>query len=256
MKIMDLEQKEKEEKEETEQKIEQTNSYNLDNKNEKRCECNKDKETTKSDISQKRHKIYDQEKIKKNDQKDKDNVEKNKFEDLVYKLEDNNKKLEESYSKLENDLIEVNKNLINERLRYKADLDNFQKRMIKENEKDKKYASVNLIKDILVPFEQLEKVLETETKDNLLKNFLSGFKMIYQQIKEILEKNGVKEIKSLGEKFNPELHYAISKISDKNQPNNTNVLVLQKGFLYKELVIRPAMVKINKWSDNNEESIE
>lgn len=110
-----------------------------------------------------------------------------------------------------------------------------------------------MIKEILTPFEQLEKVTSIDTDDISLKNFLLGFKIIYQKMKEILEKNGVQEIKALGEKFNPEIHYAVNKISDKNQPNNTNVLVIQKGFFYKDIILKPAMVKVNEWSDKCDE---
>ncbi|MDV3182724.1 MAG: nucleotide exchange factor GrpE, partial [Candidatus Phytoplasma australasiaticum] len=55
----------------------------------------------------------------------------------------------------------------------------------------------------------------------------------------------------LRDKFDPNFHYALEKISDLKQPNGINVLVLQKGFLYKDLVIKPAMVKVNEWSDKN-----
>lgn len=78
--------------------------------------------------------------------------------------------------------------------------------------------------------------------------------MIHQQIKEILNKDGVKEIKALGEKFNPEFHHAIEKISDKNKPDGVNVAVLQKGFIYKDLVIKPVMVKVNEWSKEKNEN--
>ncbi|MGM1458852.1 MAG: nucleotide exchange factor GrpE, partial [Columbia Basin potato purple top phytoplasma] len=99
-----------------------------------------------------------------------------------------------------------------------------------------------------------EKVLEISPKEPLLKNFLLGFKMIYQQIKDILHKEGVQEIKALGKVFDPKFHHAVEKISDKNQANGINLAVLQKGFLYKDLVIRPVMVKINEWSDETNEN--
>ncbi|WP_341266784.1 nucleotide exchange factor GrpE [Candidatus Phytoplasma fraxini] len=165
-----------------------------------------------------------------------------------------NNELEKEIKQLKENLSEINKMYKNDKLKYQADLDNFQKRIQKEKMHSLKYASMNLITEILVPLEQLEKVLEMSTEEPLLKNFLSGFKMIYQQIKEILKKEGVKEIQALGEKFNPEFHHAIEKISDKKQPDGINVAVLQKGFLYKDLVIKPVMVKINEWREEKNEN--
>jgi len=165
----------------------------------------------------------------------------------IEKLKIENKQLQEN-------LLEITKKYANEKLKYQADLDNFQKRIQKEKMHSLKYASMNLITEMLAPLEQLEKALEMPTEEPLLKNFLLGFKMIFKQTKDILNKDGVQEIKALGEKFNPEFHHAIEKISDKNKPNGINLAVIEKGFLYKDLVIKPAMVKINEWSDNSNEN--
>ncbi|MGI3136075.1 MAG: nucleotide exchange factor GrpE [Candidatus Phytoplasma vitis] len=163
-------------------------------------------------------------------------------------------KLKIEKKQLQENLLEITKKYDNEKLKYQADLDNFQKRIQKEKIHSLKYASMNLITEMLAPLEQLEKALEMTTEEPLLKNFLLGFKMIFKQTKDILKKDGVQEIKALGEKFNPEFHHAIEKISDKNKPNGINLAVIEKGFLYKDLVIKPAMVKINEWSDNSNEN--
>ncbi|MDC9031912.1 nucleotide exchange factor GrpE [Columbia Basin potato purple top phytoplasma] len=181
---------------------------------------------------------------------DNSDCQKNKEEDVFQKIH----QLETDKEKLEKQISELIESYNNEKLKYQADLDNFQKRIQKEKMHSLKYASVSLITELLVPLEQLEKVLEMSPKEPLLKNFLLGFKMIYQQIKDILQKEGVQEIKALGEVFDPKLHHAVEKISDKNQSNGINVAVLQKGFLYKDLVIRPVMVKINEWSDETNEN--
>ncbi|PQP79779.1 nucleotide exchange factor GrpE [Candidatus Phytoplasma phoenicium] len=176
------------------------------------------------------------------------------FDDSINQKTKNNQQtimMEQLVKQLEKELKDK---VTTEKLKYQAELDNFRKRIQKEKELAIKYSSIDLIRDILVPFEQLEKVLEMPAEDPLLQKFLSGFKMIQKQVKEILEKNGVKEIKSLGEVFNPEFHYAVEKISDRNQPDGVNIMVLQKGFLYKDLVLKPAMVKINEWSENNNEN--
>ncbi|WCA22423.1 nucleotide exchange factor GrpE [Candidatus Phytoplasma oryzae] len=213
------------------------NSEHIDNKNcqyseNKECGCLKDKNSNNIN--------------KNNDYIDPNDYSQDQFTNIINDLKKNN-------DQLKTNLIELNQNLVNDRLKYIADLDNFKKRLNKEKETEKKYASLELIKEILLPFEQLEKVVSIETTDDSLKNFLSGFKMVYQQMQKILEKNGVKEIPALGVKFNSEQHCAIDKISDINKPNNTNISVFQKGFFYKDIVIKPALVKINEWSDEDGE---
>ncbi|MDO8167912.1 nucleotide exchange factor GrpE [Candidatus Phytoplasma melaleucae] len=162
-------------------------------------------------------------------------------------------KLAEENVHLKTDLHKIKQELINAKLRYQADLDNFTKRIQKEKNIELKYASMELVRDILIPLELFERTLETPYEDKILKQFLLGFQMINQQIKDILIQYGVKEIKSLGEKFNPQLHHALEKISDPQQPNGINVVVLQKGFLYKDLVVMPSKVKVNEWSNTNNE---
>ncbi|EMR14707.1 MULTISPECIES: nucleotide exchange factor GrpE [Candidatus Phytoplasma] len=152
---------------------------------------------------------------------------------------------------LKRDLQEAHQQRTNDNLKYLADFDNFKKRITVQTNREIKYALTDFIKNILIPLEQFEKVLEMPKVDDSVKSFLLGFKMIHKQVKDILQKEGVEEIKALGVKFDPNFHYALEKISDLKQPNGINVLVLQKGFLYKDLVIKPAMVKVNEWSDKN-----
>ncbi|MFP7699569.1 MAG: nucleotide exchange factor GrpE [Candidatus Phytoplasma pyri] len=160
--------------------------------------------------------------------------------------------LETKIKNLEKDFMNLNQTHENEKLRYRSDLENFTKRINKERIKERKYASMKFIENILVPFEQFEKVLEMNVENEILKKFLVGFQMIHQQMKNIFKEEGLKEIDSLGKNFDPKLHYAMEKISDKNQPNNSNIYVLQKGYLYKERVLKPAMVKVNEWSEEDD----
>jgi molecular chaperone GrpE len=249
----------------------------IDKKEEQKCNCNDCINTQKSEIcenncncrfeKEKKEDLKNQnsKKLNQDSCKKKENDQKNDKEEIKQHILDNDdknneidklnqikKKIEEENIELKKNLLKTDQNLLNERLKYKAELENFKKRLEKEKKKEIEYASFNLIKDMIIPFEQLEKIVQMETENELLNKFLSGFKIIFQQMKEVLEKNGVQEIKSLGEKFNPNFHYAIEKISDKSKPNNINISVLQKGFIYKNLIIKPSMVKINEWSDENE----
>jgi molecular chaperone GrpE len=78
--------------------------------------------------------------------------------------------------------------------------------------------------------------------------------MINDQCFNVLFNDGLKEIEAINQPFNPNYHYAIEKVSNKEQPNGINLEVIQKGYTYKEQLLRPAMVKVNEWSEENGEN--
>ncbi len=134
-------------------------------------------------------------------------------------------------------------------LRALADQENFKKRIQNERQIEKKYAASHFANELLVPYEQFVKVVEFPTDNELLKNFLIGFKMIKDQFQQILENEGVKEIKALNEKFDPSIHHAIEKDHDNTKESGIITEVLQKGYYFKDRVLRPAMVKVNERSE-------
>jgi len=138
-------------------------------------------------------------------------------------------------------------------LSSEADLENYKKRMNKERIEDRKYAAMDLIHDLLLPLEQLKKVVNMNVDDDKLKNFLVGFKMINNQIYETLEAQGLKEIDALGKQFDPNYHYAVEKESNKELDNGIITEVTQTGYMYKERILRPSMVKVNEWSEEENE---
>ena len=154
-------------------------------------------------------------------------------------------KHKEQVEKLENEV----KDLKDKLLRNAAELENFKKRVHAERIQERKYASKNLIGDILNPLDQMNKVVNMPTEDPMLKNFLIGFKMINDSLYNVLISDGLKEIDALNQPFNPNYHYAIEKVCNKEKPNGINLEVIQKGYTYKDQLLRPAMVKINEWSE-------
>ena len=76
--------------------------------------------------------------------------------------------------------------------------------------------------------------------------FLAGFKLIYTNMLNILNQFDVKEISVEGVEFDPEFHHAVLTDHDESKPAGVVLEVLQKGYLYKDRVIRPAMVKVNE----------
>ena len=159
------------------------------------------------------------------------------------KSKKNNKKNKQESSKKLEEKIAI---LSDQLLRNKAELENFKKRNNEERIKDRVYASVDLITNLLNPLDMLKQVVNIEQDNELLKNYLIGFKMISEQIFLTLEKDGLKEIDALNKSFDPKFHYAVEKTLDETKPSGIVLEVEQKGYIYKDKVIRPAMVKINE----------
>ena len=139
-------------------------------------------------------------------------------------------------------------------LRIHAEYDNTKKRIEQQRILDRKYASKYLIDQLLTPLGQLDKIVDMETKDPTLKNFLIGFKMIKDQLFKVLENDGLKEIEALNKPFDPKFHEAIEKIHQQDFEDGINVEVVSKGYMYKEQLLRPATVKVNEWSEENGEN--
>lgn len=120
--------------------------------------------------------------------------------------------------------------------RAKADYINLEKRTAQEKSEWIKFSNAEMILKLLLILDSFEEALK-HSKD-------SGLIHIYNQIKDFFKKEGLEEIKSLGEKFNPELHEAVEKIEGKEQ--GIIVEEIQKGYKLHNKVIRPAKVKVGK----------
>lgn len=133
-----------------------------------------------------------------------------------------------------------------ESLRAKADLINYRKRKDEEVQSLLKYAETDLIMELLPVLDNFERALSVENKSEELNKYLEGFKMIYESIKDILKSHDVKEIEALGKKFDPTYHHSISMRKEDGKESEEVLEVYQKGYTYKDKVLRPAMVIINE----------
>lgn len=156
-------------------------------------------------------------------------------------------KLEEKIDELK---LEVKK-LKEEKLLIAADTENYKKRINQERIIDRQYASRGLILSLLHSLDQLKLITNMKTEDDKLKNFLIGFKMISDQLFKTLEEDGLKEIEALNKPFDPNYHEAVEKVKEKSMEKGINLEVVSPGYMYKEKLLRPAMVKVNEWSDEN-----
>ncbi len=182
--------------------------------------------------------------------KNEENIEKLETEE-----ENAPKKHEKKKHEKHNELEELNKKLteaLNEEkmksMRISAEMVNFKKRKEEEVSNYLKYANEGLISDLLMIIDNFERAIKMDNNDlaDEVSKFLAGFKMIYTNLISILNKYEVKEISADGIEFNPVYHQAVLTEKDENKPSGVVLEVLQKGYMYKDKVIRPAMVKVNE----------
>lgn len=166
--------------------------------------------------------------------------EKEEVKSELSEIEVLNKKIEE--------LTEKNK-MLEEKVLYKdAELINYRKRKDDEVSSMLKYANADIILQMLSIVDDIERAiaLDNNVLDDEVSKFLSGFKMIYSRLVKTLNDFEVKEIEALDKEFNPNYHQAVFTAKVEGKEPNIVLEVLQKGYMYKDKVIRPSMVKVSE----------
>lgn len=152
----------------------------------------------------------------------------------ISECKDLNKKLKEIEDKL---------------LRSLADNENIRKRHEKELEETVKYSIKNFALSLLTVSDNFQRAKQSLPKempdDNLLKNLLIGMEAIEKDFYDAFLKNGIKNFSSIDEKFNPEIHQAVSNVESEKAEGNV-VDELQQGFMIGERLLRPAMVTVSQ----------
>lgn len=138
--------------------------------------------------------------------------------------------MEEELSRAKNDYI-----------RLFAEYDNYRKRTAKEKTESYANASAKCIENLLPVVDSFERSLEVECSDE---NFKNGLNMIFNQLKEFLNKMNVTEIDAMGKEFDPNFHNAIQQLDDTDYAANHVCAVYQKGYMMGDKLIRPAMVAV------------
>ncbi|MGM0874325.1 MAG: nucleotide exchange factor GrpE [Bacillota bacterium] len=134
----------------------------------------------------------------------------------------------------------------NKMLRAQADFDNFRRRSRLDQEAAQKYRAQSLVSEIIPALDNFERALQIEADNDQTKSLLQGMNMVYNQLVQALQNEGVEPFNSVGEQFDPHLHQAVMQVDDENFESNTVVEELQKGYKLKDRIIRPAMVKVNQ----------
>jgi molecular chaperone GrpE len=133
----------------------------------------------------------------------------------------------------------------NRMLRALADMENLRRRTRKEQEDLAKYASLKIIAELLPVLDNFERALAADKDSMTVESLLEGVNMVYRQMVQIFEREGLTPIQAAGQPFDPNLHQAVMQAEDPEYESGMVVEELQKGYLFKDRVIRPAMVKVN-----------
>ncbi len=133
-------------------------------------------------------------------------------------------------------------------LRSQAELLNYKKRKDEETARILKYAEKDILEGFLPILDNFERAISMDDNNfgDETSKFLEGFRMVYNQTKTLLEKFEVKEIECLGKEFDPANQQAVVVEKDETKESGVVLEVLQKGYMYKDRVLRIAMVKVNE----------
>ncbi len=155
------------------------------------------------------------------------------------------KKEHKKDKKLEELQNEVN-TLKDKNMRIAAEMVNTLRRKDEETNRLLKYSNESLITELLPVIDNFERALNVDATSNDIESYQKGMTMIYNSLKNILEKFEVKEIEAIDKEFDPSFHQAVMQEEKEGTKENIVIEVLQKGYTYKDKVIRPAMVKVSK----------
>ena len=129
-------------------------------------------------------------------------------------------------------------------VRQMAEFDNFRKRTEKEKSQMYEIGAKDIIEKILPVIDNFERGLSVVPEDKKEDSFVQGMEMIYKQLMTTLESAGVKAIEAVGQEFNPDFHNAVMHVEDDEVSENIVVEEFQKGYMYRETVVRYSMVKV------------
>ena len=134
----------------------------------------------------------------------------------------------------------------NDFARAYADTENMKKRLQKEADMAKKYRFQQAGLELLPVLDNMKMALDAPTEGADIENYVKGFSMIYDQLIRILDSEGVKEIEAEGKAFDPATMQALMQESKEGVESGMVLEVLQKGYMLKDRILRPALVKVSE----------
>ena len=190
----------------------------------------------------------------KNQQKDENNTSVNNNDAQINKSisidEKDSSKNEEDLDNDESDTEDEIKDLKDQLLRSLAENENLRKRTAKEIEQIKKYGHINLIRDFLNIVDNMERAVKSSASENQseagIKNLIDGIEIVLKEMKSLLDKNQIKKIEPLHEKFDYNFHQAMFEAASSDYEEGLIIEVIQPGYVLHDRLIRPAMVGVSK----------
>ncbi|WP_428912633.1 nucleotide exchange factor GrpE [Niallia sp. Krafla_26] len=159
------------------------------------------------------------------------NLEENELELIKKENEELKAKLEEAENRM---------------LRLQADFENSRRRARLDLEAAEKYRAQSLISGLLPAIDNFERALQLDADNEQAKSLLQGMEMVYRGILDALKAEGAEQIEAVGKEFDPHMHQAVMQVQEENYDSNVVVEEFQKGYILKDRVIRPSMVKVNQ----------
>lgn len=180
-------------------------------------------------------------------EKEVDKKEPGKKKTVKEKLKDKiNEKKEPSSEEVIASLQEEMARLKNDVARAYADTENMKKRLQKEADIAKKYRFQQAGLELLPILDNMGMALNVQSESEELKNYVKGFEMIYQQLQRVLENEGVKEIEADGKPFDHNTMQALMQEKQEGVEAGIVLEVMQKGYMLKDRILRPALVKVSE----------
>ena len=152
------------------------------------------------------------------------------------------------------------KDLKDQLLRSLAENENLRKRTTKEIEQIKKYGHISLLRDFLNIVDNMERAVKSSTSENQsetgIKNLIDGIEIVLKEMKSLLDKNQIKKIEPLHEKFDYNFHQAMFEAPSSDYEEGLIIEVVQPGYVLHDRLIRPAMVGVSKGKMDEKEKKE
>lgn len=131
--------------------------------------------------------------------------------------------------------------LLDRLARLQAEFDNARKRAVREQQEFREFAAADVIRNFLPTLDSFERALKAGGDAG---DFRNGIELIYRQFQDALQKIGVQPIAALGQAFDPRVHEAVEMVDTSEVPDHHVFDELQRGYKYKERLLRPAMVRV------------
>jgi molecular chaperone GrpE len=134
--------------------------------------------------------------------------------------------------------------LLDRLARLQAEFDNARKRAVREQQEFREFAAADVIRNFLPILDSFERALKAGSGDCNANDFRNGVELIYRQFQDALQKIGVQPIPALGQVFDPRVHEAVEMVDTTEVADHHVFDELQRGYKYKDRLLRPAMVRV------------